>query len=60
MHSLKVNKGEKNPPVGLFWFMPMENSYIPKKGMMIEENGALQGIKGTNKWDELGQLTPTT
>jgi hypothetical protein len=40
--------------------MPMENSYIPKKGMMIEENGALQGIKGTNKWDELGQLTPTT
>jgi hypothetical protein len=34
--------------------MPMEHSHIPQKGTMIEENAELQGIKVTNKWDELG------
>jgi hypothetical protein len=25
--------------------MPMEHNHVPQKGMMIEENGELQGIK---------------
>ncbi len=41
----KWTRVKKDPPVGLFWFMPMEHNHVPQKGMMIEENGELQGIK---------------
>jgi hypothetical protein len=60
MHSLQVNKGEKRPAYWITLIHANGTQSRSPKGTMIEENGELQGIKGTNNWDELRQLTPTT